>query len=96
MLHHSAQLGQQPVGALLFCAKQASDQRCLLYAELRHGSDHNLRLLLQAVAAIGLFVVLGRRYSISFRGKQALHSAARFLGPTGTALQAWVPTPYLC
>lgn len=40
----------------------------------------------QAVAAIGLFVVLGRRYSISFRGKQALQSAAKFLGPTGTAV----------
>ncbi|KAL3154248.1 hypothetical protein ABBQ32_013747 [Trebouxia sp. C0010 RCD-2024] len=37
----------------------------------------------QAVAAIGLFVVLGRRYSISFRGKQALQSASKFLGPTG-------------
>ena len=28
-------------------------------------------------------MVLTRRYSISFKGKRALDSAARFLGPTG-------------
>jgi hypothetical protein len=38
---------------------------------------------LQAVAALGLFAVLSRRYSISFKGKEALTSAAKFLGPTG-------------
>ncbi|DBA99785.1 TPA: hypothetical protein ACH3X3_012329 [Trebouxia sp. C0006] len=37
----------------------------------------------QAVAALGLFGVLSRRYSISFKGKAALTSAAKFLGPTG-------------
>lgn len=37
----------------------------------------------QATAAIGLLVVLTRRYSISFKGRRALDSAARFLGPTG-------------
>ncbi len=47
---------------------------------------------LQAVAALGLFGVLSRRYSISFKGKAALTSAAKFLGPTG---DFWIIPPEL-
>ena len=52
-------------------------------AWLHTNARHDWLILRQATAALGLLLVLTRRYTISFKGKQALSSAARFLGPTG-------------
>ena len=64
----------------LYCLCYGAHNCCSLFC------DHQTQYAVccwQAVAALGLFAVLARRYNISFRGKQALTSAAKFLGPTG-------------